>query len=153
MIMPMTPRDFNAICPKCREKLEYEGVFIGGDGIRFDRYRCKACGTPIDFRVDYLIEEIFPEIEELEILVTDAHGPWSRKFDKHSGSRLQFCHNGKCSSPGIFIEFIIREMIESEKTHLEKYEFCSGRESSPQGRRQKSCESSAKLIVDLKLKA
>jgi hypothetical protein len=140
-------------CPSCKGRLEYEGCYLRFyGGFRFDRYRCVVCRQTVEIRIDEPIEKTFPMIREVTIEVLEEGTRNPRTYNKSSNSGLLFCcSNPKCTNPGIFIEPILREMVEKRQSHRKTWSVCNGFEPSPKWRRKKPCNRSFKITIDLTL--
>jgi transposase-like protein len=148
----MKKNNFTNECPSCKGELESEGIFrrFSRRNFRFERFRCKECGQPLEKEIDDPIEKIFPIIRDVSIEVLEQGERSPRRYSKGSISGILFiCTNPKCTNPRIYIEPILREMIDTRQSHKETWEFCNGFEPSPKWRRKNPCDRSFKITIDL----
>jgi len=93
-----------------------------------------------------LFEELFPQIEDLRVEVTESDdtlrgGGCVRAYTiKDPPGEYIDCSNPLCYNGGFSIGSILRDMVRKGQTEHETTERCQGYEGSPKGRRKhKDC--------------
>jgi hypothetical protein len=138
-------------CSFCGGELEYDGPYHDLYH-RFEQYRCRSCRMPVQFDMDPLIKEEFPEIKEISIEVLNREGRAPNKYDMNSHVVLLCCWNHMCTNQGVRVGDVLREMLTKHETHREYWEFCNGVELSPQGRKRTPCNQSFRITINIVLK-
>jgi hypothetical protein len=115
--------------------------------------------TDYVFSTKVSFDEAFPMIEDIKVVVEHRghYGvhEWNRvqHYGKNIGEYVE-CTNSICYNGGFSVGNLVRIMVASKQTHLEKLEFCQGYEGSPKGkRRYRSCTNSFNVTIDIKYKS
>ncbi len=138
------------VCPDCSGELGFEETLRSFYGGHTDIYRCRDCRRIVEKKIDRRIVIKFPMLQDIAVKVHELHGSTARVLNKAEiCTSLYLCTKPGYYDPGIYIEPIVREMIEERLLHKEINEFCPGVKSSPKGRRKTSCDQYFTITIDL----
>jgi len=104
-------------------------------------------------------EEVFPQIDEISVIVEERVGSADRNsrkrhYNKKNISEYVDCSNPLCYNGGVSIGSIIRSMVIEKQTHNKTTKLCQGYEGSPKGRKKyRDCLHMFDVEVDIKYKS
>jgi hypothetical protein len=112
-------------------------------------------------------KDAFPEMEDIKVETAESDSYEPIDFDKldlfeynHNIFGIDDiqpvvdCHNEFCVKGGIYLDEIMREMVQKKQTHIEDSKSCAGREGSPKGRRlYRSCSHFFYYRITIKYKS
>lgn len=116
--------------------------------------------TDYVFSKKWSFEEAFPDIEDVQVEVTEsedmiwAKNPETLVYTKqHLPGEFINCSNTLCYSGGVSVGEILRNMVRNKQTETEVSSKCRGYEGSPKGKRKsRSCMHHFRIKVELKYK-